>query len=85
MFLFKGTYTIVCSTNVKEFYDGQTAQLHLIIVKGDGSTLLGLGRNWLQRINLNWSKIHYTPEVKGIISGRVRYSAGISNKNLSGH
>ena len=75
----------VCSTNVKVSYDSQTAQLPLINVKGDRPTLLELGRNWLQRINLNWSKIHYTPEVQGIIYGRVRYTAWISNKNLCGH
>ena len=29
-----------------------------MVVKGDGPTLLG--RNWLSKIRLNWSKIHYT-------------------------
>ena len=42
---------------MKVSYDGPTAPLPLIIAKGDGPT----GRNWLQKITLNWSKIHYTP------------------------
>ena len=42
---------------MKVSYDGPTAQLALITVKGDGPT----GRNWLQKITLYWSKIHYTP------------------------
>ena len=37
-------------------YEGQTAQLPLVVFKGDGPTLLG--RNWLGKIRLNRSKIH---------------------------
>ena len=40
-------------------YEGQTARLPLIVVKGDGPTLLG--RDWMGGIRLNWHKIHYTP------------------------
>ena len=40
-------------------YEGQSAQLPLIVVQGEGPILLG--RNWLQKIQLNWNKIHYTP------------------------
>ena len=39
-------------------YEGQTAQLPLVVVKGNGPTLLG--RNWLSKIRLNGSKIHHT-------------------------
>ena len=39
------------------------ADLPLVIVKGEGPTLLG--RNWLQKIRLNWNRIHYTPS-KGL-------------------
>ena len=38
-------------------YEGQTTTLPLVVVKGDGSTLLG--RNWLSKIRLNWGKIHH--------------------------
>ena len=40
-------------------YEGQTARLPLIVVKGDGATQLG--RDWMGGIRLNWHKIHYTP------------------------
>ena len=46
------------STDVQVSYEGQTAQLPLVVVKGEGPTLLG--RNWLSKIRLNWSKIHHT-------------------------
>ena len=35
----------------------QIATLPLVVVKGDGPTLLG--RNWQTKIRLNWDKIHY--------------------------
>ena len=41
----KEPITVVGSVNVQVSYDGQTAQLPLVVVKGDGPTLLG--RNWL--------------------------------------
>ena len=51
--LLKGAYY---STDVQVVYQGQTAILPLVVVKGDGPTLLG--RNWLTKIKLNWDKIH---------------------------
>ena len=50
---------VVGSTQVQVAYEGQSAQLPLIVVQGEGPILLG--RNWLQKIQLNWNKIHYTP------------------------
>ena len=47
---------MVGSTDVQVVYQGQTAILPLVVVKGDGPTLLG--RNWLTKIKLNWDKIH---------------------------
>ena len=37
-------------------YQGQTYQLSLLVVAGDGPSLLG--RNWLKFIRLNWHEIH---------------------------
>ena len=37
-------------------YNEQTANLSLIIVKGNGQSLLG--RDWLAQIRLDWQRIH---------------------------
>ena len=37
----------------------KSATLRLVVVKGNGPTLLG--RNWLGSIRINWCRIHYTP------------------------
>ena len=49
-------------------YEGQTATLPLVVVKGDGPTLLR--RNWLGQIRLNWSKIHHvtSPGLQELLS-----------------
>ena len=44
-------------TDVQVVYEGQTTTLPLVVVKGDGPTLLV--RNWLGKLKLNWGKIHY--------------------------
>lgn len=49
---------VVGGTEVQVAYEGQTAKLPLVVVKGEGPTLMG--RNWLSQIRLNWSQIHYT-------------------------
>jgi len=46
---------VVGSTTVQVGMKAWTAELSLIVVKGDGATLLG--RNWLHKIKLNWRKI----------------------------
>jgi len=46
---------VVGSATVQVGYESQTAELPLIVVKGDGATLLG--RNWLHNSKLNWRKI----------------------------
>ena len=56
---------VVGARKVQVYYEGQTATLPLIVVEGDGPTLLG--RNWLGSIRIDWCKIHYSP------------SAGIQN------
>ena len=50
---------------VQVYYEGQMATLPLVVVEGNGPTLLG--RNWLGSIRIDWCKIHYSP------------SAGIQN------
>ncbi len=58
----KEPLNIVGALQVHVEYDGQTAQLTLIIVKGDGPTLLG--RDWLSAIRLDWPQIHYASSSK---------------------
>ena len=47
---------VVGSVQMKVAYEGQTATLPLVIVRGGDPPLLG--RNWVQAICLNWTKIH---------------------------
>ena len=42
--------------NVRVEINGQKATLPLLVVEGNGPSLLG--RDWLQKIQLDWSKIH---------------------------
>ena len=44
-----------CYVNVE--YEGQTAEMPLLIVGGCGPTLLG--RDWLSQIQLNWRQINH--------------------------
>ena len=50
------TITILGSLNVTVQYEAQSFILPLIVVQGDGPSLLG--RNWLEVILLNWNHIH---------------------------
>ena len=44
-----------CNVNIE--YNGQSAQLPLLVVGGSGPTLLG--RDWLSQIRLDWHQIHH--------------------------
>ena len=54
--LLKRAIVVVGSTDVQVVYEGQTVQMPLVVVSGDGPTLLE--RNWLSQLKLNWEKIH---------------------------
>ena len=47
---------VVGSTEVCVNYGSQVATLPLLVVKGEGPSLLG--RNWLKEIRLDWQSIH---------------------------
>ena len=54
------TYTkelipVVGKLPVAVAFEGQQKQLSLLVVPGDGPTLLG--RNWLQELKLNWAEV----------------------------
>ena len=46
----------ILSVKLTVQYNEQTANLSLIIVKGNGQSLLG--RDWLAQIRLDWQRIH---------------------------
>ena len=49
---------VLGSVNVTVKYSNQEASLPLIVVKGDGPSLLG--RNWLSHLKLNWHEIFWS-------------------------
>lgn len=55
---------VVGETEVLVSYGDQQAELLLVVVEGDGASLLG--RNWLQHIRLNWA------EVKAVSNGDLQ-------------
>ena len=55
----KEPIAVVGTTDVQVAYEGQTATLPLVVVKGGGPTLMSR-RNCLSQIRLNCSKNHYT-------------------------
>ena len=59
---------VVGTVDVQVSYENQSAVLPLVVVKGEGPTLFG--RNWLEKIKLNWHSIHYTltPGLQEVLS-----------------
>ena len=47
--------TVLDSCMVEVSIHGQTRQLPLVVVEGDGISLLG--RNWLESIRLDWTEV----------------------------
>ena len=45
------------SIDVNISYNGQEAQLQLVVVQGQGPSLLG--KKWLEQIQLDWTEIHF--------------------------
>jgi len=61
------TYTGECIPVLGQFtatvqYEDQVNELPLIVVKGNGPNLCG--RNWLQKVKLNWKIIRYVSQTK---------------------
>ena len=53
--------------------DQQVCKLPLTIIKGVGPTLLG--RDWLSKLKLNWSKIHLLNQPNALMETLDRYNA----------
>ncbi len=61
------TYTgenipVVGQFTVTVQYEDQVNELSLIVVRGNGPNLCG--RNWLQKVKLNWKEIRYVSKTK---------------------
>ena len=71
---------VVGEIDVEVEYQGQTEKLVLVVVSGNGPTLLG--RNWLQVIKLNWNQIAHTrlDQVKCLDALLAKFSDVISDK-----
>ena len=77
---------MVLGTEVAVSYQGQSATLPLVVVKGQGPTLLG--RNWLGKIRLNWGEIHHTRspglhQLRGNLPGGIGNFERVRRKNKS--
>ena len=48
---------VVQSVEVNIVYKQQSAKLQLLMVQGDGPSLLG--QNWLSQLKLDWQEIHH--------------------------
>ena len=49
---------------VQLVHNGQQASVTLLVVKGDGPSLIG--RDWLSKLRLDWSKIHHLRAAEGL-------------------
>ena len=79
------TYTaesmeVVGEIDVEVEYQDQSEKLVLVVVSGNGPTLLS--RNWLQVIKLNWNQIPHTrlDQVKCLDALLAKFSDVISDK-----
>ena len=85
------TYTgqqikVLGSINVNVTYQNQKRQLPLLVVSGDGPSLLGQG--WLQQIKLDWSQYYKSSTPMGMartsmVTVTRRLCSSISGYNVS--
>ena len=59
---------VLGSIDVNINYNGQEAQLPLVVVQGQGPNLLG--RNWLEQIQLDWREIHFLQDKLQSVVGK---------------
>ena len=68
---------IGCVT-VQVNYEDQLEELPLLVVRGTGASLLG--RNWLQKIRLNWQGIHQLQQTPALQETLQRYAEVFENE-----
>ena len=62
------TIPVLGSIDVKISYNGQEAQLQLVVVQGQSPSLLG--KNWLEQIRLDWTEIHFLQDKLQSVFGK---------------
>ena len=63
---------VIGSIPVQVNYQGQQEELPLLVVRGTGASLLG--RNWLEKIRLDWQGIHQLQQVPALQETLQRYA-----------
>ena len=59
-------------------YEDQQEELPLLVVRGTGASLLG--RNWLQKIRLNWQEVHQLQQIPALQETLKRYAEVFENE-----
>ena len=74
---------VLGSIDVNINYNGQEAQLPLVVVQGQGPNLLG--RNWLEQIQLDWKEIHFLQDKLQSVVGKHEELFRLGIGKLKGH
>ena len=69
---------VIGSISVQVSYEDQLEELPLLVVRGTGASLLG--RNWLQKIRLNWQGIHQLQQTPALQETLQRYAEVFENE-----
>ena len=69
---------MIGSISVQVCYEGQQEELPLLVVRGTGGSLLG--RNWLQKIRLDWQEIHQLQQIPALQETLKRYAKVFENE-----
>ena len=76
---YTGEISVLGGINAKVQTQGQEAHLPLLVVKGDGPSLLG--RNWLTSLRLNWQEI-FSVRTKQCLESLLKQYEGVFKDEL---
>ena len=69
---------VIGSISIQVNYEDQLEELPLLVIRGTGASLLG--RNWLQKIRLNWQGIHQLQQTPALQETLQRYAEVFENE-----
>ena len=69
---------VIGSISVQVCYEDQQEELPLLVVRGTAASLLG--RNWLQKIRLDWQEIHQLQQIPALQETLKRYAEVFENE-----